>query len=107
MICNVAGRSWRTPAAATSSAPEPNLVLEDLEDEFLFQTPEEVFPTVDPITKLPLTDPVQNKFCKHIYGKAAMLELIAKNSKFRYDLTIEISTGSRGIEYRTVPRSLL
>jgi len=43
----------------------------------------EHIPVIDPITKTKLTDPVRNSKCKHIYGHAAILQLIKKNSKFR------------------------
>ncbi len=61
----------------------PITFLDD--DDDYDETPTtEIIPYTDPITKLPLTDPVRNKLCRHIYGKASILELIAKNPKFRY-----------------------
>jgi hypothetical protein len=36
-------------------------------------TDDEFVPTLDPITKKELVDPVRNIVCRHIYGKEAIL----------------------------------
>lgn len=44
---------------------------------------EENIPTVDPLTKKPLQNPVRNKICKHVYDKMSMLEAIRVNPRVR------------------------
>lgn len=39
----------------------------------------EYIPTLDPVTKRLLIDPVKNKICGHIYGKTSILQLIAND----------------------------
>jgi len=38
-------------------------------------------PTIDPITKGPLENPVKNKKCGHYYGRIAIMELIKSNAR--------------------------
>ena len=47
----------------------------------------EILPSVDPITKGPLKDPVRNKYCGHIYGRATITEYI-KSRKTKYVFVI-------------------
>ena len=68
----------------TSEAPG-NTSVADLENDDGSLGVQEFIPITDPITKQPLTDPVRNKICKHIYGKASILALIKSNANFRYD----------------------
>jgi hypothetical protein len=45
---------------------------------------DEFVPTLDPITKRDLVDPVRNKVCRHIYGKEAILNIIKNNERARW-----------------------
>lgn len=40
-------------------------------------------PTVDPITKSALVNPVMNRICGHIYGKQSVLESLQQNQRLR------------------------
>lgn len=42
-----------------------------------------MIPTCDPITKGPLLDPIRNKKCGHIYGKASITQMIKASNKLR------------------------
>lgn len=83
----------KTELEALVNQPDPDNADEDTEVE-----PEEVnledsqmgesdhlmnIPALDPISKQPLKDPIRNRICNHIYGKASMLALIKTNSKTR------------------------
>jgi hypothetical protein len=57
---------------------------EEESEEEVIQNEEDHLPIIDPITKAELKDPVRNKKCGHIYGKAAMAQMLKKNSKMRY-----------------------
>lgn len=39
---------------------------------------------IDPLTKQPLSNPVRNKICKHIYGKDSVVQALQKNPRLRY-----------------------
>lgn len=39
--------------------------------------------TTDPISKRPISDPVRNKICKHIYDKQSIMDAIKVNSRLR------------------------
>jgi len=65
----------------TEVEEEPETVLE--ESILAEDSTSEHITTIDPITKQKLTDPVRNCRCKHIYGRAAILQLIKKNPKIR------------------------
>jgi len=67
---------------APASTDRGNTSVADLENDDAVGS--EYIPITDPITKQPLTDPVRNRICKHIYGKASMLELIKSNPNVRY-----------------------
>lgn len=38
---------------------------------------------IDPITKLPLENPVKNKNCNHIYGKDSVVQSLQRNPRLR------------------------
>lgn len=59
--------------------PESSVI--DFENDT--QSSGEMIPITDPITKLPLTDPIRNKKCNHIYGKASILEMLKGGKKTR------------------------
>lgn len=56
----------------------------DLDEEGDGSTPaREVIPELDPISKQPLRDPCRNRICRHIYGKASMLNLLKTTPRIR------------------------
>lgn len=67
--------------AVASHKNQANLSVADLENDDGMGS--EFIPTTDPITKLPLTDPVRNSICNHIYGKKSILDLIKSNPRIR------------------------
>jgi len=60
-----------------------NESIADLENDDE-EGPSEIIPVTDPITKLPLTDPIRNKFCNHVYGKASILAMLQGGNKTRW-----------------------
>lgn len=44
---------------------------------------------IDPITKMPLEDPVRNKICGHNYGRESITQSLKMNSRLRYDSLLQ------------------
>ncbi|KAL0276843.1 UNVERIFIED_CONTAM: hypothetical protein PYX00_004321 [Menopon gallinae] len=55
----------------------------DKKDESEIRTVSESVNTIDPITKLPLTDPVKNSKCGHVYEKASILHMLSKKKQVK------------------------
>jgi len=47
---------------------------------------EDFIPVTDPLTQTFLVDPIKNKICGHVYGKASVLRLIRHNNRARYNV---------------------
>lgn len=70
-------------ADAETEAEEVDLDDSMMGDEEDDEEEHEVIPDIDPISKQALKDPVRNKLCRHIYGKAAITQLLKSNQKTR------------------------
>ncbi|CAL8115060.1 unnamed protein product [Orchesella dallaii] len=52
----------------------------------------ESIPDMDPLTLDPLKDPVRNRICRHIYGRATMIAAIHKNRSTKCPINLCINT---------------
>lgn len=49
-------------------------------DEEVYDDDESSLPSIDPITRKPIFNPVRNSHCNHVFEKSSIMEFIHKNS---------------------------